>query len=460
MKYTKRRIKKLKKKSKKRGGSNTAETSLERDYKSEFTDPTFKNLEENINGNTSEKRADLDEERDDLVFEISDREGYTEPNANAFEDVAQLWILILDYFKKIFLGGREEELKDEYTELKDNINIVLGNSIIEERISDAKDKSEFLRLKDILIDLILKCMFNNYKIYNLLTKLIIKKVDILSDKRKLLLCQNIDEFINNDLLDLSIPKKEPYSGKLNLDDNLYGDNPYILKHIAEFIGPPIPLRLENGNIVDFTNIDYVKLILTLKAELLPHEHDQFSEIKNKLNYFIDLIRKASEQFEIKMYRIGRADTMLAALKKQYRESVVDCLGKMREKILDNIDKIAINTKNHNKFDLEEGYNTLENNIEELQNVQAFEIDPDGFLIEGRDDQWPEGEEPSDLYIFINMLGFEKAYSQSLNSEYVREHLLSDYIPFNLLRPESTLMKFRDWYLGEIEDDDIELYSEW
>ena len=197
MKYTKRRIKKLKKKSKKRGGSNTAETGLERDYKSQFTDPTFKNLEENINGNTSEKREELEEDRDDLMVEISDREGYTVPNATAFSnEVAQLWMLILDYFREIFLEIRnKEELKDEYNDLKDKINIVLGNSIIEERISDAKDKGEFLRLKEILIDLILKCMFNNYYIYNLLTKLIIKKVDILSDKRKLLLCQNIDEFI-------------------------------------------------------------------------------------------------------------------------------------------------------------------------------------------------------------------------------------------------------------------------
>jgi hypothetical protein len=462
MKYTKKKIRKLKKKSKKRGGSNTAETGLERDYKSQFTDPTFKNLEENINGNTSEKRADLEEDRDDLMFEISNREGYTIPNEQRFvNDVAQLLILILDYFKEIFLEIRnKEELKMEYTELKDKINIVLGNSIIEERISDAKDKSEFLRLKEILIDLILKCMFNNYYIYNLLTKLIIKKVDILSDKRKLLLCQNIDEFINNDLLDLSIPKKEPYSGKLNLDDNLYGDNPYILKPIAEFIGPPIPLRLENGNIVDFTNIDYVKLILTIKAELLQYEHDQFSEIKNKLKYFIDLIRKASEHFEIKMGHIGRADTMLAALKKQYRDSVVECLGKMREKILANIEKIAINTQNHNKFDLEEENNTLENNIEELQKVRTFGIDPDGFFIEGRDDQWPDNEDTSDFYLFLDNLGFEKAYSQSLNSEYVRQHLLSDYIPFNLLQHESDLGEFRDWYLGEISDDDIELYSEW
>merc|ERR1711966_513922 len=124
MKYTKRRIKKLKKKSKKRGGSNTAETGLERDYKSQFTDPTFKNLEENINGNTSEKREELEEDRDDLMVEISDREGYTVPNATAFSnEVAQLWMLILDYFREIFLEIRnKEELKDEYNDLKDKIN--------------------------------------------------------------------------------------------------------------------------------------------------------------------------------------------------------------------------------------------------------------------------------------------------------------------------------------------------
>ena len=164
-------------------------------------------------------------------------------------------------------------------ELKENFNILLGNTV-EEQISDSNDKNEFISQKEILIDLILKCMYNNFYIYSLLIKVIKQKVKILTDKRKLLLCQSIDQFINNDLLGLSLPNRKSFSGKLNLHDNLYAYNPYSLKSIEEFIGPPIPLMLEGGSIVNVTILDYVKLILTIRNKLFYlHQDGSFSDIK-------------------------------------------------------------------------------------------------------------------------------------------------------------------------------------
>ena len=468
MKYTSKKKYKLKKKklkkTKKRGGSNlsnASETRLERNYKKKFTDETLSNLKLNYEGD-QDQRADLQRDRDNLIIQLI----YSEELDNLIredamkelvKEVEEGWPQILNYFKEILHEkGNEEQLKANYDEIKEQLILILDNNI-EEQIPDSKDKNEFIRLKEILIDLILKCMFNNFYIYNLLTNNIKLKVKILSDKRKLLLCQDIDEFINIDLLNLSMTKRKPFSGKLNLNDNLYAYNPYVIKPIAEFIGAPMPLRLENGNIINFTIIDYMKLILTIRKTLFQiQQNGSFFEIKNELDFFIDLIKKTNEEFEKKKRNITKAEPMLTSLKKQYRDSVVECLGKMKEKILDNIEKIAINTQIDNKFKLED--NTLENNIEELQKVQAFDIDPDGFLIEGRDDQWPEYENPSDLIIFINKLGFEETYFRQNWPEYIKQHLYAEYIPFNFLRLNSDLSDFRDWYLGKIPDDDIELYS--
>lgn len=465
MKY-KSKKKKLKKnnlkKTKKKGGgnmSNAAETRLETDYKNKFTDSTFKPIRQNIQASNDEKRSELEEERENLVRVIALNE--QSMGSRLEEQVSLIWIQIFDYLKEIIHEERnDEELKDEYTELKKNLNILLGNSV-EEQITDSNDKNEFLRLKEILIDLILKCMYNNFYIYNLLIKVIKQKVKILTDKRKLLLCQSIDQFINKDLLGLSLPVIKPFSGKLNLHDNLYAYNPYSLKSVEDFIGPPIPLMLEDGNIVDFTILDYLKIILTIRKELFEiHVNRSFSKVRNKLEFYINIIRKTKEEFAKKINRINEAQSMLTNLEKEYRDSVVECLGKMKEKILANVGEIALNTQKHNKFKLNEEENTLEYNTSIIEEVQNFDIDPDGFFIEGRDDLWPEEEETSNLLDFFDYLGFKETAGipEDLQDQHIKNNLYVEYIPFNLLKMDSHLGEFRDWYLGEIPDEAIELYS--
>ena len=59
-------------------------------------------------------------------------------------------------------------------------------------------------------------------------------------------------------------------------------------------------------------------------------------------------------------------------------------------------KLHLNTQKYNKFKLDEEDNTLEYITRIIEEVQNFDIDPDGFFIEGRDDLWPEEEETSNL----------------------------------------------------------------
>jgi len=465
MKYKskKNRLKKKLRKTKKRGGanlSNAAETNLERDYKKKFTNPTFKPIRQNIEASNDEQRLQLEEERENLVEEIFLNE--ESMGSRLEQKVSEIWINIFDYLKEIIHEERNnEELKAEYLELKENFNILLGNTV-EEQIADTNDKNEFIRQKEILIDLILKCMYNNFYIYNLLVKVIKLKVKILTDKRKLLLCQSIDQFINNDLLGLSLPNRKPFLGKLTLHDNLYAYNPYSLKSVEEFIGPPIPLMLEGGSIVNVTILDYVKLILTIRNKLFYlHQDGSFSDIKNKLEFYINLIRKTKEEFEKKINNINNAQSMLTTLAAEYRESVVQCLGKMREKILANVEKIAFNTQKYNKFKLDEEENTLEYNRSIIEEVQNFDIDPDGFFIEGRDDLWPEDEETSNLLDFFDYLGFKETpgIPEDSQHQHIKNNLYVKFVPLNLLKKNSDLGEFRDWYLGEIPDDAIELWSE-
>ena len=72
-----------------------------------------------------------------------------------------------------------------------------------------------------------------------------------------------------------------------------------------------------------------------------------------------------------------------------------------------MEKIAFNTHKYNKFKLDEEENTLEYNRSIIEEVQNFDIDPDGFFIEGRDDLWPEDEETSNLLDFFDYLGFKE-----------------------------------------------------
>ena len=124
-------------------------------------------------------------------------------------------------------------------------------------------------------------------------------------------------------------------------------------------------------------------------------------------------------------------------------------------------KIALNTHKFNKFKLDEEDNTLEYNRRIIEEVQNFDIDPDGFFIEGRDDLWPEEEETSNLLDFFDYLGFKENADipEDLQHQHIKNNLYVEYVPFNLIRMDADLGQFRDWYLGEIPDDGIELWSE-